>query len=245
MFVWQAATRRMNPSIPEKVIADAMEADSASAQSEYMAEFRTDIEGFVSREVVEACTDLGVRERPPCPGPRYFAFTDPSGGSADSFTLAIAHRDANSIFLDCVREVRPPFSPESVVSEFAGLLKPYRITRVTGDRYAGEWPREQFRKYGITYETAAKPKSDLYRDLLPLLNSRRVSLLDNARLLAQLTGLERRTARSGKDSIDHSAGGHDDVANAAAGALVLAQAADRKRIRGYTLAPPYLSPSEN
>jgi hypothetical protein len=34
--------------------------------------------------------------------------------------------------------------------------------------------------------------------------------------------LERRTARSGKDSIDHPPGAHDDVANAVAGVLVLA-----------------------
>ena len=53
------------------------------------------------------------------------------------------------------------------------LLKRYRIVKVTGDRYAGEWPREQFRKLGISYEPAAKPKSDLYRDLLPAINSRR------------------------------------------------------------------------
>jgi hypothetical protein len=50
-----------------------------------------------------------------------------------------------------------------------------------------------------------------------------VKLLDNDRLLAQLTRLERRTARSGKDSIDHAPGAHDDLANAAAGVLVLAQ----------------------
>jgi hypothetical protein len=139
------------------------------------------------------------------------------------------------MFLDCVREVRPPFSPESVVSEFAGLLKTYHVTRVTGDRYAGEWPREQFRKYGIVYEIAPKPKSDLYRDLLPLLNSRSLTLLDNVRLREQLVGLERRTARSGRDSIDHAPGAHDDVANASAGALILAQAAELRRIRCYTL----------
>jgi hypothetical protein len=39
-------------------------------------------------------------------------------------------------------------------------------------------------------------------------------------ITAQLIGLERRTARGGRDSIDHPPGGHDDVANAAAGALV-------------------------
>ncbi len=64
------------------------------------------------------------------------------------------------------------------------------------------------------------PKSDLYRDLLPMLNSGRAELLDLAKLGAQLVGLERRTARSGRESIDHAPGGHDDVANAVAGALL-------------------------
>ena len=95
-------------------------------------------------------------------------------------------------------------------------------TRVHGDRYAGEWPREQFRKHGINYIPSDKSKSDLYVDSLPLINSRAADLLDNERLVAQLTGLERRTSRGGKDSIDHTPGGHDDLANAAAGALVLA-----------------------
>jgi hypothetical protein len=34
--------------------------------------------------------------------------------------------------------------------------------------------------------------------------------------------LERRTARGGRDTIDHPPGGHDDVANAVAGACTLA-----------------------
>jgi hypothetical protein len=53
-----------------------------------------------------------------------------------------------------------------------------------------------------------------------LLNARRVELLDHHRLAAQLVGLERRTSRQGKDSIDHSPGGHDDLANAVGGVLV-------------------------
>ena len=62
----------------------------------------------------------------------------------DSITLAIAHKEGDMGVLDCIREVKPPFSPEGVVAEFADLLKTYRITKVRGDRYAGEWPREQF-----------------------------------------------------------------------------------------------------
>ena len=90
---------------------------------------------------------------------------------------------------------------------------------MTGDRYAGEWPRERFREHGITYETAAKPKSGLYRDLLPAINSRMVDLHEDARLFAQIVGLECHTARGGRDSIDHAPGAHDDLANAVAGVV--------------------------
>jgi hypothetical protein len=54
-------------------------------------------------------------------------------------------------------------------------------------------------------------------DLLPLINSRRIELVDDARLLNQLCALERRTARGGRDSIDHPPGGRDDVVNTVAG----------------------------
>jgi hypothetical protein len=43
-------------------------------------------------------------------------------------------------------------------------------------------------------------------------------------MVSQFVGLERRTSRGGRDSIDHAPGGHDDVANAVAGAAWLASA---------------------
>ncbi len=131
-------------------------------------------------------------------------------------TLAIGHQEDDVAVLDAIRERRPPFSPEDVVLEFAELLTTYRIAEVQGDRYAGDWARERFREHGIAYELAAKPKSDLYRDLLPAINSRRIDLLEDARLIAQIVGLERRTARGGKDSIDHAPDAHDDLANSLA-----------------------------
>ena len=95
---------------------------------------------------------------------------------------------------------------------------------MVGDRYAGEWPREQFSKFGIRYEPSSKTKSDLYVDLLPLVNSARIQLLDYPKMINQLLALERRTARGGKDSIDHPSGGHDDLINAVAGAASCATA---------------------
>jgi hypothetical protein len=73
-------------------------------------------------------------------------------------TLAIGHKDYDrkTVVVDALREARPPFSPETVANEFARLLKSYRIKKITGDRYAGEWPREQFSKFGIRYEAGMR-----------------------------------------------------------------------------------------
>jgi hypothetical protein len=79
VLVWQADTRTMNPTVSERVIAEAYERDPASAAAEYGAEFRGDIETFLSRELVEAAIDRDVVARPPLPNIRYTAFADPSG----------------------------------------------------------------------------------------------------------------------------------------------------------------------
>jgi hypothetical protein len=241
-LIWQAETRVMNPSVPQSFVDAEYERDPASASAEYGANFRSDIAEFVSLDVIEACTAEGLFEIAPLSHERYVAFCDPSGGSSDSITLAIAHRDSDGVaVLDRARETKAPFAPESVVDDFCNVLRSYGVSRVVGDRYAGEWPREQFSKRNIVYEPSERVKSDIYRDILPLLNSRKIQLLDNRRLISQLHGLERRTARGGKDSIDHAPKCHDDLANAVAGALVLAQ--DQARRAGKFLFPG-LKPTE-
>ncbi len=222
-------TTELNPLFDRAEIARAYDEDPAAAAAEYGAEFRTDVETFVSREVVEAAVVPGRHEVPPASDVRYFAFVDPAGGSGgDSFTLAIGHRGGEErLVLDTLRERRPPFSPEAVVEDLAAVLKSYRVAAVVGDRYAGEWPREQFRKRGIEYEIADRAKSDLYRDALPLLNSGLIELLDEPRLVSQIAGLERRTARGGRDSIDHATRAHDDLANVALGLAATMAVAQR------------------
>ena len=99
------------------------------------------------------------------------------------------------------------------------MLMAYGVREVAGDKYGGEWPPAEFRKQGVWYRAADKPKSDLYREFLPAVNARRVELLDLPKLVAQLVGLERRVGRGGRDSIDHAPGAHDDVANSVAGVV--------------------------
>jgi hypothetical protein len=222
ILVAQGTSREFNPSLPQSVVDRALERDRAAASAEYLAQFRADIETFVAYEVVQGCVGDTV-EMAPLSAHHYFGFVDPSGGSADSFTMAVGHRDRarGRVVIDATREVRPQFSPEAVIDDLATLLKTYRITQVTGDRYGGEFPRELFRKRGIKYLCSEKPKSDLFRDLLPLLNAGRIVLPRSDRLVSQLCGLERRVSRSGRDSIDHGPGGHDDLANSVAGAADL------------------------
>jgi len=222
VLVWKASTEEMNPRIDKTIIEEARETDAESASAEYDANFRDDVAVFVPREVIDACVQEGLFEIEPRRfGVNYFAFVDPSGGSSDSMTLAIAHLEKDVPTVDCIREVRSPFSPEAVVAEFAVTMKQYRIFRVTGDRYAGEWPRERFSVHGIAYDLADMTKSQIYQAFLPQLMSGKCQLLDNTRLVMQLASLQRRTARGGRDSIDHPPGAHDDVANSVAGVLTL------------------------
>jgi hypothetical protein len=233
ILVAKAPSRTMNPSLPQSVVDRAYESDPEAASAEYGAEFRNDIGAFVSRDAIEAVVSRGVTVRSPIDGVSYVAFVDPSGGSSDSMTVAIAHREGEHTVLDCVAERKPPFSPDSVVSEFAEVLKAYRISTIVGDRYGGEWPRERFAVHGITYKPAEMNRSELYLACLAPLNSGRLDLLDHPRMIAQFVGLERRTSRAGKDSVDHPPGGHDDIANAVAGALVIAQGRTEPGFIGY------------
>jgi hypothetical protein len=228
VLVFSAASTSLNPTLEAEAIRREFEADPTSAASEYgdpssgLVAFRSDVERFLSEEALVAVTAPKRFEVPPLPGVVYYAFTDPSGGSQDSYTVAVAHREGDVAMLDCVRERRPPFSPEQVTREFAELVKSYRVRRVVGDRYAGEWPREQWRKHGVEYRPSELPKSDIYREVLAPINAGRVTLLDLKPMLAQFAALERRVARGGRDSIDHPPQGRDDLSNSAAGALVRA-----------------------
>lgn len=220
-LVWQAPSRAMNPTISLLTVMRARLRDAAGAKSEWDAEFRSDLESLFSIEVVERLVIPGRFELPPMPGRAYVAFTDPSGGQSDSFTLAIAHmdKDRGVAVLDCIREVIPPFSPDATVREFCDLLKTYRVSEVYGDGYAKDWVSEPFSKQGVKYRPAEMNKSQIYLAFLAAAMSGQVELLSHKKLLNQLTSLERSTRSGGRDSVDHPPGAHDDVSNAVAGVL--------------------------
>lgn len=217
ILVAQAPSLSMNPSLDPRIVEQARRDDPSSARAEYDAQFRTDIETFVSDDVVERCTRSSPLELGFQRNTAYVGFVDPSGGSADAFTLSIAHMEKGKVIIDLVHAIKPPFSPEQATGELCDILHNYRVVCVHGDAYAGEWPREQFRKNKIDYIRIKKPKSELYKNLLPLLNSENIELPPSEQLTRELLNLERRTSRGGRDTIDHPVGFHDDLINAVAG----------------------------
>lgn len=230
-LVWKAATRDMNPGVPESFIAAAYKDDPASAAAEYGAEFRTDVGGFVDATLVEAAVDRGVMVRPPSTLFDYASFCDPSGGARDSFTACVCHQEDGATVLDCLLEIKPPFNPIEATQQVAAMLKSYGLTSTTGGRYAAEWVVSAFAALRITYQHSERDRSAIYSDALTLFTSGRARLLDNQKLVNQFAALERRTSPNGKDRIDHGVGGSDDLANACAGAMTMA--ATPKRVSQF------------
>jgi hypothetical protein len=227
---------QFNPTLNVDTIEAQRKADPIAARSEWDSEFRSDLAEFLSDELIEAATDHGrPLELVPRKQFNYTAFCDASGGTGrDSYTLAIGHQEGEHFIIDLVRGSvgGELFDPIELTQRYAALLKEYRIHTVTGDYYAAEWVSSAWSKTGITYLRSEIPKSQIYLEAAPLFARGVVSLPDHRLLLRQLRLLERRTHRSGKDTIDHNRNGNDDYANAACGVLALMAKAEG---RGYSL----------
>jgi len=222
----------MNPVLPQAVIDAALRRDEASARAEYLAEFRADAAALVGSEALQRVVVPGRGPLDPVRGCDYFAFCDVSTGSgADSMTLAIVHgelvEDADDhqergvIVVDGLWEAIPPFDPLVTAKVFAGTLKRYGCWSVTGDRFAQGWTAATFDRLGIRYMPSELSRSELYVELLALVNGRGVELPDAPKLVEQLGRLQRRPTGSGRERVDQ-VGAHDDVANVVAGAVALA-----------------------
>lgn len=220
VLIWKADSRTMNPSLSENAIQAAYDRDPVSARTEFGSEFREDLSGFLTAEVLETITKRGRISLPRLSGVSYSAFADLSGGRSDSATLAIGHEENGRAILDVVIERAAPHVPQQVTAEFCGLLKRFGISVCTADRYSAEWAVVEFSKNGITLRHSDKNRSEIYLEFLPAATSQQVELLDHPKMIQQFLGLERRVGRN-QDSIDHAPGQHDDLANSVAGVLTL------------------------
>jgi hypothetical protein len=220
-LVVQGSSKTFNPSLSDATIAAQREADPQGAVAEWDAQFRDDLASFLDDASIDVAIDHGrSAELPPRENVVYFAFVDMAGGGADASTLCICHRDGERFVVDVIRGRRG--DPHAATLEFAGLAKQYRCATVTGDNYAKEWVAGAYRAAGREYRRAPLVRSDLYLEGQVHFTRGLVSIPDHATLIREYRLLERRTARSGRDSVNHGVGGHDDHANALFGALYVA-----------------------
>ena len=214
ILVAHGPTKTFNPTISDKVIERAYKRDPVAAATEWGGEFRSDLESYINKEALERHVIPNRFELPSNEKIEYYAFVDAAGGvGGDSMVLAIAHAELTkdgedyAIILDAIRE-RARFNPEEYVAELCQLLASYGVGAVVGDAWGSQFVREQFEKRGVKYQLVAdvdeewKAKTDLYRQLIPLLNSPgRLELLDHQKMVAQFVSLERKTTRgSNRDS---------------------------------------------
>ncbi len=232
-LVAQGSTLQFNPTINAAEIEAEIADDPTENTAEYLAIFRSDLESFIQREAVEACVAPNRYMLPFQPrfDGEYVAFVDPSSGRSDEMALCIGHveqrfhPDGECDFVCVVDYLRGAvaFSPDALVTEFCEAIKGYGLQEVYGDNYAAAFAQELFNRNGVTYKLSEFNKSQIYSQIIPVLNSPgRVELLDDRKMIDQFVMLERRVGRgTGRDSIDHPPGAHDDRSNAVAGVLQL------------------------
>jgi hypothetical protein len=220
ILVWKAPTKQMNPIYNLDSIKRFFSRNKSAARAEYDAEFREDIETYLTEEAIDLVIDQDLSGRLAPSSYTYKAFVDVSGGRSDDFALAIGHHEEGRAVIDAVEVIKAPISnPELVIEGFSELLKEYRVSQVTGDLYGGEFTSSAFRKFGIAYRPSKLDKNSIYLNFQPLVTTQKVILPNLEEMKMQFLQLERKTRSGGKDVVDHPSGAnyHDDIANVIAG----------------------------
>lgn len=221
-LVWQAASVAMNPTLNADRIGELVAEDPERGRAEWEAAWRAGASALFDQPgMIERLLRSEPAVLPPVAGCQYVAAVDPSGGGADEFAWAVAHRAGDAVTVDLVagrrREGRArSFDLGGAVRDCADGLRRYGVRTCVGDRYAGDWVAREFAKHGVTYRPSERTKSEAFLALVPLVTMSRIEMPSDPELVRQLQLLERRRGIQGKDAVDHPVGGHDDRANALA-----------------------------
>jgi hypothetical protein len=228
VLVIQAASIDLHPTLDRKQIERDYLEDPEVAKAEWGGLFRDAASVYIPRELVDSAVERGVVVRPRIPGAQHFCFVDNATGtgSGDSFCAAIAHASGEVVVLDALFERSGKFVPQAVAGEVSDLAKSFGVLSVTGDHYSAGWVKSAFAAHGIEYVASRADRSGIYGEAVVLFTGGMALLLDNQKLVNQIAQLERIPSPSGRDRVDHPRGAHDDLANAALGALTLAARRD-------------------
>lgn len=223
VLVVQGSSKTFNATLTDATIEAQRAADPTAASSEWDAQFRADLVGFLDDVTIDRAVDRArPLELPAMPHPAFYrCFIDAAGGAigGDAYAICIAHKEDERFVVDVVRGRPGPFDPAEVTHEYAELCKEYRIESVVGDLYGHQWVQQAWRDAGMTYVASDLNASMLYLEALPLWTRGLVSIPDHPALVRELRLLERIPGRVGKDQVTHPRNCHDDLANATCGCL--------------------------
>lgn len=209
--------------------------DPEGAAVEYGAEWGQGAGAYLNAVAVYECVERGRRALAPMPGVRYVGCADPAfAAGGDAFTFAVGHLEGTGdearCVIDCLRAWRgrqSPLDSDAVLDEIAALARAYGLREITSDQHAFVPVKDGLRKRGITLRLPRNRKgehrpldnelkADVFSSLRTSVNLRRLELLDDPALLAELVHLESRPPPAGianaKPRIMGASGHHDDRA---------------------------------
>ena len=229
-LVLRAPTLTFNPSYDKNRIAAVEQDDPESAASEFGAAWRVAGGTLVTSTAYDACVDAGIAERSPVEplgDDHYVCAVDLSGGTGeDSAALTIGHVETDGAGVehfvqDLLHEWLPKFDPGVACGEIAAQCRRFGITEVVGDQFSAGFAASEFRRHALTYVVSGRTTSACALDSIAVLNTRRVRLLEHAKLRKQYLGLRRDFASGGRPTILESRK-HDDLAVATARGITAA-----------------------
>lgn len=203
-LVAYAPTWEANPTLTE---ADtrALEPDEATWLREYAAIPQAESEeALLGEMLIDRATREAPLDLPREPGHYYAATIDPAT-RGNAWTLVVATRGPDRVRrIVLTREWTGtravPLVPSEVFGEIRSLLKPYGLTWLTSDQFAGDALKDIARQAGLTLTLepwSAPSKREAYEGLRSMLLDEELELPPDPAVKTDLLGIRKRLTRNG------------------------------------------------
>lgn len=226
----------LNPTwwTPERIAqlrASPLPADQLSYRTDCLADWADPESGLIASAELDAVTrrELTLPSRR-SDGVLYAAAIDPAARQ-NAWTLVVKMREAGvDVVVLCKQWHRPPggeaLDPDKVLSEIAGVLRPYGVTHVATDKWQVDSLKALARHHGLQlmeYDFSGQDLTELYLDMASRIAQRAVQLPPDPELRSDLLGARRRVTSTGMviDLPVSGSGRHSDYVPALARVLRL------------------------
>ena len=212
----------MNPTLKKATVQKAYDRDPVVASSEFGASFRESIGGYVNSTTLKKVTVKDRKELHYNSFSKYIAAADLSAGvseNSDDASAVIGYVKKSLIgapdkLIICkYLHYNAPFNPDYVIKKMSELLREFKIKRIHADNYASQFQSRLWGKNRIKHIPIKRNKTEIYADLLGMISSGSIELLDDPELLTQAMNLQRKTVGGGREIIDHISGADDALIN--------------------------------